>query len=146
MEQFGFDKKTAEKLNQAYYDAFPKILDYQKVVTETFLRRGFVKNRYGRRYYLENKRFAYKLYNYIIQGTCADMLKEKIIEVDQLLQFYKSRFQMNIHDEMSFEIADGEEFLIPFIKEIMEQVDWMTVPVVADVEKTTTNWAEKENI
>jgi len=74
MEQFGFDKKTAEKLNQAYYDAFPKILDYQKVVTETFLRRGFVKNRYGRRYYLENRRFAYKLYNYIIQGTCADML------------------------------------------------------------------------
>lgn len=146
MEQFGFDKKTAEKLNQAYYDAFPKILDYQKVVTETFLRRGFVKNRYGRRYYLENKRFAYKLYNYIIQGTCADMLKEKIIEVDQLLQFYKSRFQMNIHDELSFEIADGEEFLVPFLKEIMEQVDWMTVPVVADVEKTTTNWAEKESI
>lgn len=146
MEQFGFDKKTAEKLNQAYYDAFPKILDYQKVVNDTFLRRGFVKNRYGRRYYLENKRFAYKLYNYIIQGTCADMLKEKIVEVDKLLQPYKSRFQMNIHDELSFEIANGEEFLVPFLKEIMEQVDWMTVPVVADVEKTTTNWAEKENI
>ncbi len=146
MEQFGFDRKTAEKLNQAYYDAFPKILDYQKVVTETFLRRGFVKNRYGRRYYLENRRFAYKLYNYIIQGTCADMLKAKIIEVDKLLHPYRSRFQMNIHDEMSFEIADGEEFLIPFLKEIMEQVDWMTVPVVTDVEKTTTNWAEKETV
>jgi DNA polymerase-1 len=146
MEQFGFDKKTAEKLNQAYYDAFPKILDYQKVVTDTFMRRGFVKNRYGRRYYLENKRFVYKMYNYIIQGTCADMLKEKIIEVHQLLSFYKSRFQMNIHDEMSFEIADGEEFLIPVLKEIMEHVDWMTVPVVADVEKTTTNWAAKESI
>jgi DNA polymerase-1 len=146
MEQFGFDKKTAEKLNQAYYDAFPKILDYQKVVTDTFMRRGFVKNRYGRRYYLENKRFVYKMYNYIIQGTCADMLKEKIIEVHQLLSYYKSRFQMNIHDEMSFEIADGEEFLIPVLKEIMEHVDWMTVPVVADVEKTTTNWAAKESI
>jgi ribosomal 30S subunit maturation factor RimM len=47
---------------------------------------------------------------------------------------------------MSFEIWDGEEFLIPFIKQIMEQVDWMTVPVVADVEKTTTNWAEKETV
>jgi hypothetical protein len=28
----------------------------------------------------------------------------------------------------------------------MEHVDWMTVPVVADVEKTTTNWAAKESI
>jgi len=26
----------------------------------------------------------------------------------------------------------------------MEDVDWMTVPVVADVEVTHTNWAEKE--
>ena len=146
MEQFGFDKKTAEALNQGYYDAFPKILDYQNLVQKMFIRKGFVKNRYNRRYYLENKRFVYKLYNYIIQGTCADMLKEKILEVDKLLLGYKSRFQMNIHDEMSFEIADGEEFLVPLLKQIMEQVDWMTVPVVADVEVTTTNWAEKENV
>lgn len=146
MEQFGFDKKTAEALNQGYYNAFPKILDYQSLVQSTYMRKGFVKNRYGRRYYIENKRFVYKLYNYIIQGTCADMLKEKIVEVDRLLMPYKSRFQMNIHDEMSFEIVDGEEFLIPLLKQIMEQVDWMTVPVVADVEVTTTNWAAKESI
>ena len=146
IEQFGFDRITAEKLNQGYYDAFPKVLDYQKLVTQTFHRRGFVKNRYGRRYYLTDKRFVYRLYNYIIQGTCADMLKHKIFEVDKLLLPYRSRFQMNIHDELSFEIYNGEEFLIPVIKQIMEDVDWMTIPVVADVEKTTTNWADKEDV
>ena len=146
MAQFGFEPEVAKKMDEAYYKAFPKILDYQKLVRDTFTRRGFVKNRYGRRYYLGNKRFVYKLYNYIIQGTCADMLKDKIIEVDKLLLPYKSRFQMNIHDELSFEIYKGEEFLIPAIKKIMEDVDWMTVPVVADVEVTKTNWAEKENV
>ena len=146
IEQFGFEKDIAEKLNQAYYDAFPKVLDYQRLVTQTYHRRGFVKNRYGRRYYLTDKRFVYRLYNYIIQGTCADMLKYKIIEVDRLLLPYKSRFQMNIHDELSFEIYKGEEFLVPVIKKIMETVDWMTIPVVADVEVTKTNWAEKENV
>ena len=144
--QFGFDKATAEKLNNAYYTAFPKILDYQKLVRSTYNRKGFVRNRYGRRYYLGNSRFVYKLYNYIIQGTAADMLKEKIIEVDKLLLPYRSRFQMNIHDELSFEIADGEEFLIPYLKKIMEEVDWMTIPVVADVEVTYTNWAEKQEV
>ena len=74
------------------------------------------------------------------------MLKNKILEVDKLLLPYKSRFQMNIHDELSFEIYNGEEFLVPVIKKIMEDVDWMTIPVVADVEKTNTNWAEKENV
>jgi DNA polymerase I len=146
MAQFGFEPEVAKKMDEAYYKAFPKILDYQKLVRDTFTRRGFVKNRYGRRYYLGNKRFVYKLYNYIIQGTCADMLKDKIIEVDKLLLPYKSRFQMNIHDELSFEIYKGEEFLIPAIKKIMEDVDWMTVPVVADVEVTKTNWADKEDI
>ncbi len=146
IEQFGFDEITAKKLNDGYYKAFPKILDYQKAVTQGFYRKGFVKNRYGRRYYLQNNRFVYRLYNYIIQGTCADMLKEKIIEVHELLKFYKSRFQMNIHDELSFEIYEGEEFLIPILKEIMEDVDWMIVPVIADVEKTKTSWAEKEDV
>jgi DNA polymerase I-like protein with 3'-5' exonuclease and polymerase domains len=51
---------------------------------------------------------------------------------------------MNIHDEMSFEIYDGEEFLIEKIKAIMENVPNMIVPVVAEVETTETNWAEKE--
>jgi len=87
---------------------------------------------------------VYRLYNYLIQGSCADMLKQKIVEVHKLLEPYKSRFQMNIHDEMSFEIYDGEEFLIEKIKAIMENVPRMIVPVVAEVETTTTNWAEKD--
>ena len=146
MTQFGFSKEVAAKMDEAYYRAFPKILDYQKLVRDSYTRRGFVKNRYGRRYYLGDRRFVYKLYNYIIQGTCADMLKEKIIEVDSFLKPYKTRFQMNIHDELSFEVYKGEEFLIPTIKKMMEDVDWMTVPVVADVEVTHTNWAEKEAV
>lgn len=144
MSQFGFDQKTAERLNQGYYSAFPKVLDYQKAVNRAYKRRGYVKNAYGRRYYLDNGRFAYRLYNYIIQGTCADMLKEKIIDIDNLLSKYHSRLQMNIHDELSFEIYKGEEFLIKQIIEIMEDVPYMTIPVVADVDYTETNWAEKK--
>ena len=144
MEQFGFEESVAEKLDKAYYQAFPKILDYQTLVRRIYYQRGYVKNMYGRRYYMRDKRFVYRLYNYLVQGSCADMLKSKIVVVDKLLTPYKSRFQMNIHDEMSFEIYDGEEFLIDKIKAIMEDVAEMIVPVVAEVEIATKNWAEKE--
>ena len=144
MEQFGFEESVAIKLDKAYYLAFPKILDYQTLVRKIFFQRGYVKNMYNRRYYMGDKRFVYRLYNYIVQGSCADMLKSKIVEVDKLLRPHKSRFQMNIHDEMSFEIYDGEDFLIPQLKAIMEDVPGMIVPVVAEVETTQTNWAEKE--
>jgi DNA polymerase-1 len=144
MEQFGFEESVAEKLDKAYYQAFPKILDYQTLVRRIYYQRGYVKNMYGRRYYMRDKRFVYRLYNYLVQGSCADMLKSKIVVVDKLLTPYKSRFQMNIHDEMSFEIYDGEEFLIDKIKAIMEDVGEMIVPVVAEVEIATKNWAEKE--
>ena len=144
MEQFGFEESIAIKLDKAYYQAFPKILDYQNAVRKTYYQRGYVKNMYGRRYYMNDKRFVYRLYNYIVQGTCADMLKSKIVDVDNLLTTYKSRFQMNIHDELSFEIYEGEEFLVEKIKKIMEDVPFMVVPVVAEVETSKTNWAEKE--
>jgi len=144
IEQFGFEEEIAVKLDKAYYQAFPKVLDYQTLVRKIYYQRGYVKNMYGRRYYMTDKRFVYRLYNYLVQGSCADMLKSKIVEVDKLLAPYKTRFQMNIHDEMSFEVYAGEEFLIDKIKAIMEDVPKMIVPVVAEVETTETNWAEKE--
>jgi DNA polymerase-1 len=144
MEQFGFEESVAVKLDKAYYQAFPKILDYQTLVRKIYYQRGYVRNMYGRRYYMRDKRFVYRLYNYLVQGSCADMLKSKIVDVYNLLTPYKSRFQMNIHDEMSFEIYEGEEFLVDKIKAIMEDVPKMIVPVVAEVEVATTNWAEKE--
>ena len=144
MEQFGFEESVATKLDKAYYQAFPKILDYQTLVRKIYYQRGYVRNMYGRRYYMTDKRFVYRLYNYLVQGSCADMLKSKIVDVDNLLTPYKSRFQMNIHDEMSFEIYDGEEFLVEKIKAIMEDVPKMIVPVVAEVELASKNWAEKE--
>jgi DNA polymerase-1 len=144
MEQFGFEESVATKLDKAYYQAFPKILDYQTLVRKIYYQRGYVRNMYGRRYYMTDKRFVYRLYNYLVQGSCADMLKSKIVDVYNLLTPYKSRFQMNIHDEMSFEIYEGEEFLVEKIKTIMEDVPKMIVPVVAEVELASKNWAEKE--
>ncbi|HLO12786.1 MAG TPA: DNA polymerase [Pseudoneobacillus sp.] len=140
------DFETAKRLDEGYYNAFPDVKIYQQTVIEQHARKGFVANEYGMRYYISDHRDSYKLCNYLVQGTAAMMLKQKICEADALLLDHKSRFQMNIHDEMSFEIWDGEEFLIPKLKAIMEEFEWVNVPIVADLEVTTTTWADKYEI
>lgn len=138
--------EIADKLNRGYYNAFPKILEYQKWVNENLTQYGFVENIYGRRYYLKSKNYYYKAYNYIIQGGCADIVKEKEIQVYNFLKPYKSKMLLPIHDEIQISIADGEEHLIKEIKTIMESVDnvMKTIPMVCDVEITHTSWADKE--
>ena len=140
--------EIASKLNKGYYNAFPKILDYQKWVEDNLTQYGFVENIYGRRYYLQSNNYYYKAYNYIIQGSCADMMKEKELQVYDLLKPYKSDMLLPIHDEIQISIADGEEYLVPQIKKIMESTSNVikTIPMTCDVEVTNTSWAEKENL
>lgn len=143
METLNIPRVAAQALVDGYERSFPHVITYQEKVVRAHAIKGYVVNRYGRRYYLDNNSDAYKLANYLIQGTCADMLKEGIIAIDKLLASHKSRFIMNIHDELQFEIWKGEEFLIPQILQLMQGHDWHMVPIVSDVEIAEESWAEK---
>lgn len=145
MDQLDLPEVAAKALIAGYEIAFPHVVKYQEKVVRKHLIAGFVENQYNRRYYIDDHQKAYKLANYLIQGTCADMLKDGIIKIDRLLLSYKSRFIMNIHDELQFEIWKGEEFLIPEILKIMQGHDWHFVPIVSDVEIARNTWADKED-
>jgi hypothetical protein len=53
---------------------------------------------------------------------------------------------MNIHDELSFILDSPDTDIYLKYKEIMEDFPGTYVPIVADVEMTTTNWGEKYDI
>lgn len=149
MDLFDVEDKIARivatALIEGYEKAFPGVITYQTKVSRAHALKGYVVNQYERRYYLDNNNESYKLANYLIQGTCADMLKEGIIAIDEFLKDYKTRFIMNIHDELQFELWKGEEFLIPQILEIMQGHDWHMVPIVSDVEIAEDTWANKKD-
>lgn len=138
-------KEIAKALDNGYYEAFPQILEYQKWVNNKLHKYGYVENLYGRRYYMRNSRWFYKAINYIIQGGGADMVKEKQIQIDDLLKDKKSSVLLPIHDEIQILIHKDEEYLVPEIKQIMEAVYKVmpNVPMICDIEVTDTNWAEK---
>ena len=145
ISQFGFSEELATKLDAGYNSAFPGVVDYRHYVDHLLRHKPFAQNLFGRRYYGSN---AHLCCNYLVQGSSADFLKSKMIQLDKYLQDggYKSRFQMNIHDECSFEIAPGEAHILHDLKKIMEDFPGARVPIVADLELTTTTWADKYEV
>lgn len=141
--------EIATKLSDAYNKAYPGVIGYQNETQGELALKGYSENLYGRKYYINDSSNGYKVNNYRIQGSGADMLKEVEIKVCEYLKDKKSRFILPIHDELCFEIAPEEESFVPKkIKEIMEDVKDKVpyVPIVADVEKSNTTWADKKEV
>lgn len=142
------DRNTAEALDSAFYKAFPRIKDYQDWVVEHLTQYGYVENLYGRRYYMNDSKWFYRACNYLIQGTCADMVKVFEINVHKYLKEnnLKSKMVLPIHDEIMLLVHKDEEFVIGEVKRIMEDVTDVIkhIPMISEPEISRTNWAEKE--
>lgn len=146
IEQMGVSEETARALDQAYYKAFPNVRDYQQWVTRELTLHGFTENLYGRRYYMQDSKWFYKAGNYDIQGSCADLVKKKEIEIGNYLLGKKSSFVLPVHDELVFSIDNDELDIIPDLHAILEdnadKIPW--IPMLCEVSYSDTNWAEKK--
>ena len=143
-----FPEKTMEEVKRidgAYYAAFPGVKHYHDYCYARATC-SFTGNLFGIKYYNVD---GHKLINMLVQGSAAYFLKWKIRELYDYCKAHnvKSRWQMQIHDELSWEMHpdDPPEVFLEF-KRIMEDWDESFVPIVADMEITTTNWAEKKEV
>jgi len=145
-DQLGVSDEIAEKLDKAYYEAFPNIKEYQRWVQKEMLYNNFVTNLMGRRYYMNDSRWFYKAGNYLVQGTAADLFKSKLIELDDALLPTDTRLALPIHDEIMINMPIREMYLIPVLQYIMEDVDHVIkyIPMDVGVDISYTNWADKE--
>jgi DNA polymerase-1 len=70
-----------------------------------------------------------------LQGAAADIIKRAMIAVDALLheKHAKSKMLLQVHDELIFDIAEGEEeWLPPLITKAMEKAAHLSVPLVVE--------------
>jgi DNA polymerase-1 len=144
-EVLEIELEQAKAMNRGYTEAFPLVVQYQKWVESVMEKQGYIENLYRRRYYISNPNRFYKCANYLIQGSCADMLKEKMIEIDRFIvsKGLQTRLVLCVHDELIFNVPKGEESFIEQIKQMMEHAPIVQVPIVAEVERTTKTWADK---
>lgn len=134
--------EIATKLRNAYNEAFKGVANYRRHVANILRQQDYITNLYGRRYYHTS---AHEGGNFLVQGSAADYLKIKLIEIDKFLTegAYKTRILGTIHDEIIYELWKGEEHIIPKLKDIMENIGNSPIPMVSDVEISDKTWADK---
>ena len=140
------DPDIVARLYNGFHSRFQGVALYGNWVARQWVSNGgYATNLLGRRYYIKDQKDVYKLNNYLIQGSAADMIKLVIIRIDKMLREggYKSKLQGCIHDELCVCVAEGEHDVIYKIKDIMEHTVKTFVPVVAEIEVTSTTWADK---
>lgn len=143
-----FPDKTEEecrRIDNAYYTAFPGVKEYHNYCYQRAME-SYTVNLFGVKYYNVS---GHKLINMLVQGSAAFFLKWKIKQLYDYCKAHniKSRWQMQIHDELSWE-KHKDDPLDVFIEMQNIMGDWVDtlVPIVAEMDATKTTWAEKKGI
>ena len=106
-QQLSTTTDQAKAYKQQYFNNIHGSRSFINRVISTVESRGWIKNRYGRIYKIDNT-LGYKGVNYLVQGTSADILNERIIYVHEYLKDKKSNILLQVHDEIICEILNEE--------------------------------------
>jgi len=150
----GFSVAEARSMINLYFERFPKVKAFTESVIEETRQKGFTTTLVGRRRYFpdihnqnRNERMASEraAVNAPIQGAAADMIKLAMLKVRKTLGLQATRMLLQVHDELVFELRDGEDALIEPIRTDMESAMPLDVPTEVDA-KIGDNWNEMAEI
>ncbi len=149
--QLGIDRGEAQAYIDRYFERYPGVRRYMEETRRQAHELGYVETLFGRRLYLNdirarnaNLRQAAEraAINAPMQGTAADIIKRAMIDLDQelALQHQRVRMIMQVHDELVFEVREGEtEWAGTLIRGRMAAAASLKVPLVVDL-GTGDNW------
>ena len=144
-QQLSLSPTDAAKLMDQYYERFGGIQDYLKSVVKEASSKGYTETIMGRRRYLPDltsdnrarREVAERMaLNAPIQGSAADIIKVAMINVVKSLatEKLKSRLLLQVHDELIFEVAAGEEEkLTAIVRRDMGSAFDLSVPLDVNV-------------
>ena len=152
-QQLDIEQKEAAKFIAKYFERYRGVKDFlDRQIAET-RKTGVTRTLFGRirqipeinSPQLNLRNFAERTaMNTPMQGAAADLIKLAMIELDRCLpeENFKSRMILQVHDELLFEGPEREiPHLTKLVKEVMEGVHKLSVPVVAET-KVGCNWRD----
>ncbi|MDH3714621.1 MAG: DNA polymerase I [Gammaproteobacteria bacterium] len=143
--QLGIKRSEAQEYVDLYFSRYPGVKEYMEKTRERAHEYGFVETVFGRRLYLPtiNARNGQiraaaerTAINAPMQGSAADIIKRAMISVDDWLQRhdFAARMIMQVHDELVFEVAIGQERqLEKMVRRHMQGAADLEVELVVDV-------------
>ncbi|MFZ3382217.1 MAG: DNA polymerase I [Candidatus Acidiferrales bacterium] len=152
-QQLDIDQREAAKFIAKYFERYRGVKDFlDRQIAET-RKSGVTKTMFGRIRQIPEinspqmnlRNFAERTaMNTPMQGAAADLIKLAMIELDRRLpeEKFKSQMILQVHDELLFEGPEKEiPRLTKLVKEVMEGVHKLSVPVVAET-KVGPNWRD----
>lgn len=154
-KKFQWTMEEAKEFIRIYHEAVPFVKTTRTHVVKIAKIRGFLKTILKRRARISpkmvNERREYSIFNRLIQGSAADLMKKAMYDSYKEGLFNVLVPHLTVHDELDVSVPKtkaGKEALIR-LKQIMETCVELRVPIRADLE-VGNNWAdvseEKANI
>ena len=152
-QTLGITMNEARDMIERYFEAYPGVRAYLDSTVEQAKERGYAETMFGRRRHIPElaaknavqRGFGERTaMNHPMQGTAADIIKLAMVDVSRKLHEggFAARLLIQVHDELDFSVPKSElEALSALVKDAMENVVALKVPLIADV-SYGANWAE----
>ena len=107
----GITEAEGKKLSQEYHTLFPEARQLYSKAQTTARNRGYIKTIGGRRRRFPNKNHCWTAMNQLIQGSSADITKQKMVEVDEFFESEgdQARLQLQIHDDLNWSYPNNKK-------------------------------------
>lgn len=140
------DFATAKALVDGYKKTFAGVVAFGKWISNRVYTTDNIPNLLLRRYYSRNK---HQLQNWLVQGSGADILLEKLREIYEYIKDKPHwNFMISVHDEIGLTCKDiPKDQLKKEVKDIQNIMCYKlsAVDIISDVEYTETKWSDKTN-
>lgn len=145
---------VAQSLMNEYFRKVPFVKPTCNKIMEVGQRKGYVKTLSGRRQRMPLDNGAYKLINYLIQGSAADLLKKALVDAWEKGVFKTLKLHAQVHDEIVFSIPQTKEGYeaCKTLYECMTTAYQLKIPLGVDTEIgpdwghcTMDNWESFKN-
>lgn len=152
-QSLGISIPEAKDIIDAYFEAHPGVRTYLDQTVEVAKKCGYAQTMFGRKRHIPEltagngmqRAFGERTaMNHPMQGSAADIIKLAMRQVQERLREggFKAKLLVQVHDELDFSVpVDEVERLSAMVKDAMENVAQLKVPLVADVGVGDT-WAE----
>jgi len=151
--QLGIEQREAKSYIERYFERYAGVHRFIEETLEQTRKEQLVRTFFGRVRPIPDilssnanlRGFAERTaVNTPLQGTAADLIKLAMIKIDAALRTrrLKTRMTLQVHDELLFDATPDEaEEVKALVKQEMENVVQLSVPIVADV-GVGPNWRD----